>query len=103
MSMWPQQRIVEVADGILVVLNGKGQMGVSNASCVIEDGKAFVVDTMTFPAMAEGMVREIARRGANVDIVLNTHHHIDHIGGNKAFADARIVGHPARQSNSSSG
>ena len=95
MSMWPQQRVIEVADGIIVFINGSGEMGVSNASCVIEDGKAFVVDTMTFPEMAEGMVREIARRGARTDLVLNTHFHIDHIGGNKAFAGAHIVSHPA--------
>lgn len=95
MSLWPHQRVFEVADGIIAFINGKGEMGVSNASCVIEDGKAFVVDTMTFPEMAEGMVREIARRGAHTDLVLNTHPHIDHVGGNRAFAGARIISHPA--------
>ena len=95
MSMWPRQRVIEVADNIIVFLNGSGEMGVSNASCVIEDGKALVVDTMTFPEMAEGMVREIAHRGAHADMVLNTHPHIDHVGGNKAFAGARIISHPA--------
>ena len=94
MGMWPQQRIIEIADGIVVVLNGAGEMGVSNAACIIDGGQALVVDTMTFPEMAEGMIHEITRRGARVDMVLNTHHHIDHTGGNKAFADARIVAHP---------
>jgi glyoxylase-like metal-dependent hydrolase (beta-lactamase superfamily II) len=93
--MWPQQRIIEVADGIIVMLNGTGGMGVANASCVIESNKAFVVDTMTFPEMAAGMIHEITRRGAHTDIVLNTHPHIDHVGGNIAFAGARIVSHPA--------
>ncbi len=95
MSVWPLQRIVEVADGIIAVLNGAGEMGVSNAACVIDQGKATVIDTMTFPEMAEGMIREITRRGAKVDLVLNSHHHIDHTGGNQAFAGARIVAHPA--------
>jgi cyclase len=95
MSIWPHQRTIEVADGVIAFINGAGEMGVSNAACVIEDDKAFVVDTMTFPEMAEGMVREIARRGAYTDLVLNTHPHIDHVGGNKAFAGARIVSHPA--------
>ncbi len=54
-----------------------------------------VVDTMTFPEMTEGMVHEIARREAHVDAVLNTHHHIDHVGGNMLFADALVVAHPA--------
>jgi cyclase len=95
MSMWPRQRVIEVEDDIIVFVNGSGEMGVSNASCIVEDGKALVVDTMTFPEMAEGMVREIARRGAHADMVLNTHPHIDHVGGNKAFAGARIISHPA--------
>ena len=95
MSVWPRQQVIEVADDIIVFINGSGEMGVANASCVIEDGKALVVDTMTFPEMAEGMVREIARRRAHTDLVLNTHTHIDHVGGNKAFAGARIVSHPA--------
>jgi cyclase len=94
MSTWPQQRIVEVAEGIIAVLNGTGEMGVSNACCVIEQQRALIVDTMTFPDMADGMVREIKRRAASPDMVLNTHHHIDHMGGNKAFGDARIIAHP---------
>ena len=40
------------------------------------------------------MAHEIARHGAHVETVFNTHHHIDHIGGNKLFADARIFAHP---------
>lgn len=95
MRIYPQQRIKEVADGIIVVVNGLGGMGVANASCVFDGDKAFVVDTMTFPEMVEGMIHEIARRGAHADIVLNTHPHIDHVGGNKAFAGARMISHPA--------
>ncbi|HEY7416025.1 MAG TPA: MBL fold metallo-hydrolase [Ktedonobacteraceae bacterium] len=94
MNAWPQQHIEEVAEGIVVVLNGAGEMGVSNACCVIEQQRALVVDTMTFPYMADGMIRELERRAASPDVVLNTHHHIDHMGGNKAFGGARIVAHP---------
>jgi glyoxylase-like metal-dependent hydrolase (beta-lactamase superfamily II) len=94
MNWLPEQRLHEVAEGIVTVVHGNGEVGVSNASFVIEGDRAFVVDTMTFPEMATGMVREIARRGARVETVLNTHHHIDHIGGNKLFADAQIFAHP---------
>jgi glyoxylase-like metal-dependent hydrolase (beta-lactamase superfamily II) len=94
MSTWPTQHIQEVADEIVTVIHGRGEVGVSNASFVIEDGRAFVVDTMTFPEMAANMVRDIARRGAHVETVLNTHHHIDHMGGNKLFQDAKLLAHP---------
>jgi cyclase len=94
-SSWPAQSIQEVADGIFTVVHGQGEVGVSNATFVVERNHAFVVDTMTFPAMTQGMVREIQRHGASVDTVLNTHHHIDHMGGNQVFADAHIIAHPA--------
>jgi glyoxylase-like metal-dependent hydrolase (beta-lactamase superfamily II) len=61
---------------------------------VVERDRAFVIDTMTFPEMTQGMVREIQRHGAHVETVLNTHHHIDHMGGNQVFTDAHIIAHP---------
>lgn len=93
MITWPRQQIQEVAEGILAVCHGRGEAGVSNAACVFEQGHALVIDTMTFPEMTKGMVGEIAHRNARVDAVLNTHHHIDHIGGNQAFAGIPIVAH----------
>lgn len=95
MSDWPAQKICEVADGIFTLVHGRGEAGVANATFAIERGQTLVVDTMTFPEMASGLVDEIARRNGRVEIVLNTHHHIDHMGGNKLFTDARIVAHPA--------
>jgi glyoxylase-like metal-dependent hydrolase (beta-lactamase superfamily II) len=94
MSWLPKQRLQEVADGIVAVIHGDGEIGVSNASFIIEEDRAFVVDTMTFPEMAMGMAHEIARRNACVETVLNTHHHIDHRGGNKLFVGAQIFAHP---------
>lgn len=94
MSIWPEQKTQEVADGIVAVIHGNGEMGVSNATFVVEQTRALVVDTMTFPEMATQMAQEIARRGANVESVVNTHHHVDHVGGNSVFSGARILAHP---------
>lgn len=94
MSRLPKQSLQEVAEGIVTLVHGHGEVGVSNASFIIEDDRAFVVDTMTFPEMASSMAHEIARRNAHVKTVLNTHHHIDHMGGNKLFTDAQIFAHP---------
>lgn len=96
MSDWPTQRIREVADGIFTVVHGQGEVGVANATFVIERERTLVIDTMTFPAMALNMAEEITRRGGRVDLVLNTHHHIDHMGGNGVFADGSpVLAHPA--------
>jgi glyoxylase-like metal-dependent hydrolase (beta-lactamase superfamily II) len=94
MSTWPDQQVVELGEGVLAVVQGDGEAGVSNAGLVLEDGVALVVDTMMFPEMAQGLVDELAHRAATAEVVLNTHHHVDHIGGNTLFAGARIVAHP---------
>ena len=94
MPEWPDQHVVEVGEGVLAVLQGGGEAGVSNAGLVLEEGVALVVDTMMFPEMAQGLVDELAHRAATAEVVLNTHHHVDHIGGNTLFAGARIVAHP---------
>jgi len=94
MSWLPKQHLREVAEGITTVIHGDGEIGVSNASFVIEGDRALVVDTMTFPEMASSMAQEIARRKVRVETVLNTHHHIDHMGGNKLFVNAQIFAHP---------
>lgn len=95
MIAWPQQQIQEVAEGIIAICHGRGEAGVANAACVFEGKRALVVDTMTFPEMMEGMVQAITSRNASVEAVLNTHHHIDHTGGNRVFAGRPIVAHHA--------
>jgi hydroxyacylglutathione hydrolase len=42
-------------------------------------GRAFVVD----PALAEPVLNELSQRALDLQGILNTHHHRDHIGGNK--------------------
>jgi glyoxylase-like metal-dependent hydrolase (beta-lactamase superfamily II) len=93
MTTWPDQAVTEVADGVVAVIQGGGEAGVANAGLVIADRQALVVDTMMFPEMAAGLVAELDRRGARAEVVLNTHHHIDHIGGNAVFPAARVVAH----------
>lgn len=56
-----------------------------------ETGKTAVVD----PAVAGPVLEFLADRGWRLDFILNTHHHGDHVGGNrelKAATGCRIVG-----------
>ena len=94
MVSWPRQQVVDLADGVAAVVHGDGEAGVSNAGLVLEDGRALVIDTMMFPEMAQGLIDELAHRRAAAEVVVNTHHHVDHIGGNSLFPDARLVAHP---------
>ena len=50
------------------------------------------------PSVAAPVLAELERRGWRLDLILNTHHHHDHIGGNlelKAATGCRIVGNAA--------
>jgi glyoxylase-like metal-dependent hydrolase (beta-lactamase superfamily II) len=88
------QNLIEVADGVVAAINGDGSLGLSNSVAVVDGATAFVVDAMLLPRMADEVRAEIRRRGARAELVLNTHHHADHVGGNAAFAGARVAGHP---------
>jgi glyoxylase-like metal-dependent hydrolase (beta-lactamase superfamily II) len=88
------QRFVEVADGVVAAINGDGSLGLANSVAVMDGRAAIVVDATLLPRMAEDVRAEIHRRGARAQLVLNTHHHADHVGGNVAFAGAHLTGHP---------
>lgn len=94
MTALPEQHEVEVADGCTVVVQDHGELGVSNATVVIDGAEALVVDTMLMPDMATGILAAVARRGARPVLVINTHHHLDHVGGNERFGATPVVAHP---------
>jgi cyclase len=89
----PQQVEAEVADGVVALVHGDGGTGVSN-SVLLLDETATVVDTMLLPEMAEGIQAALTRRGRKAGLVVNTHNHADHIGGNVVFDGVRTVAHP---------
>lgn len=61
----------------------------SNAGFAIGDDGVAVIDTFEYPQAAQALLAEI-RKKTNLPIkfVINTHYHIDHVGGNRVFADA---------------
>jgi cyclase len=95
----PAQRVMEVADGIVAVLQEPGTLGLSNCVAIAgestSDRGGVLLDAMLLPEMATKARAALAARGIHIDTVVHTHHHLDHIGGNEAFADARCVALPA--------
>lgn len=65
----------------------------SNVGVLGTERGAVIVDTMTFRMQGEE-IREIAERltGREVEVILNTHYHLDHTHGNPAFpGGTRVV------------
>lgn len=87
-------RFVEVAEDVVAVIHGDGSQGVANAAILLEGPSALVFDSMLLPEMARDVLAEVERRGARPRVVVNSHHHADHVGGNAAFGGAPVVGHP---------
>lgn len=94
LQLAPGQRAVEVAPGIVAVLQEAGGMGVANATVVIHSRQAVVVDTMLLPRMAAGIHAVLAKQNVPARLVINTHHHMDHVGGNVAFPGVPVVAIP---------
>jgi cyclase len=66
------------------------------SAIIVTPARAFVVDTLTGPRDVQpvlGLLRQ-KTHGQRV-VVVNTHHHWDHVYGNAAFHDADIVAHRA--------
>jgi glyoxylase-like metal-dependent hydrolase (beta-lactamase superfamily II) len=75
--------------------DAKGDAG-ANAGFVIGDGGVAVIDSFENEAAARALLGEIRKLTQQpVKFVVNTHYHLDHVAGNKVFAQAGavIVGH----------
>lgn len=68
----------------------------STATVALATAKGIVVvDTLGFPKVDAELRKVIARELGRSDfaVLVNTHEHGDHTGGNSVYADCRIVGH----------
>ncbi len=84
-------RTIDLGEGVYALITDRaGNVGVS----VGEDG-VFMIDTQFEPLapLLDAAQREIS--GADVDTVLNTHWHYDHVRGNAYFSErgAEIIAH----------
>jgi cyclase len=86
--------MVEVAPNVFAYLQGGGLTGVSNGGLIVGDDSAIAVDALFVPSMTRRYTRAIRRTTKKpLTHLINTHHHIDHIGGNAFFRGSRIVSH----------
>jgi cyclase len=84
----------EVAPKVFAYIQAHGELGVSNAGLLLDKEGTMAVDALMVPAMTRRFMAEIKKVTRKpVTRLVNTHHHIDHVGGNSLFREAEIVSH----------
>jgi cyclase len=69
-----------------------GDTGISNSGLIVGRDSAVAVDALMVPSMTRrlvGAIRSVTRKP--VARLINTHHHLDHTGGNPFFRRATII------------
>lgn len=85
----PGFSVTRIGEGVYAALGEDGGPAGSNAGFIVGSTGVAVVDTFTSVGAAKDLLSEI-RKITNLPIryVINTHYHLDHVGGNAVFAEA---------------
>ena len=82
----------EVGPRVFAYVQATGETGISNAGLIIGADGATAVDALMVPSMTRRLVAAIKRTTRKkIGTLVNTHHHLDHTGGNRFFRGATIV------------
>ncbi len=85
----PNFTLKQIGEGVYATIAVPGGKAGSNAGFVIGSNGVLVVDTFLDVAPAQELLAEIRKlTKLPVRYVVNTHYHLDHTGGNRAFTDA---------------
>src|SRR5262249_45250515 len=69
-----------------------GDTGVANSGLIVGAAGAVAVDALMVPTMTRKLVAAIKKTTKKpIAQLVNTHHHLDHTGGNRFFAGVTIV------------
>jgi cyclase len=69
-----------------------GDTGIANSGLIVGAESAVAVDALMVPSMTRKLVAAIKKTTRRpVARLINTHHHLDHTGGNRLFRDATII------------
>ncbi|MGH7784885.1 MAG: MBL fold metallo-hydrolase, partial [Candidatus Binatia bacterium] len=92
----PGFTVTRIGDGVYAAIGDDAGPAGSNAGFIVGSNGVAMIDTFTAVAPAKDLLAEI-RKITNLPIryVINTHYHLDHVGGNAVFAEAgaTIIAH----------
>jgi len=86
--------LIELGPKVFAYVQATGESGVSNAGLIVGSDSAMAVDALMLPSMTRRYVEAIKKATRKpVAQLINTHHHLDHTGGNRFFKGATVVSH----------
>jgi cyclase len=87
-------RMESIAPGVHAFMQPDGSWGLSNAGLVFNDNAVVLIDTC-FTERRNTILREMVTATAPrpPTLLINTHHHGDHVYGNGWFPEAMVVSH----------
>jgi cyclase len=84
----------ELADGVYAYVQPDGGWCVNNAGLITDNGSTVLIDTAATQARTDRLAEAVNRVAGPPSVLVNTHHHGDHIFGNARFAPpATVVAH----------
>lgn len=84
--------MIEVGPKVFAFVQATGETGISNSGLIVGRDGAVAVDALMVPSMTRKLVAAIKKTTRKpVGQLINTHHHLDHTGGNRFFRGAAIV------------
>jgi glyoxylase-like metal-dependent hydrolase (beta-lactamase superfamily II) len=84
----PPFTLKQLAPGVYAAIDRQWRSG-ANAGFVIGDDGVAVIDSFQRPEAAKALLAEIRKlTPLPIRYVINTHYHLDHVAGDKVFADA---------------
>jgi cyclase len=87
-----QTGMIEVGPKIFAYVQATGETGISNSGLIVGHAAAVAVDALMVPSMTRALVAAIKKTTRKpVAQLINTHHHLDHTGGNRFFRGATII------------
>jgi len=90
-STW-KTGMVEVGPKIFAYVQATGETGISNSGLIVGRDGAVAVDALMVPSMTRRLLAAIKRTTRKrIGQLINTHHHLDHTGGNRLFPGATII------------
>jgi len=84
--------MIEVGPRVFAYVQATGETGISNSGLIVGRASAVAVDALMVPSMTRVFLAAIKKTTKKpVAQLINTHHHLDHTGGNRFFRGATII------------